>query len=74
MQEVDGKEHEVAGCDVGRESTGGDSHVTVRLHFQLLEAPSGGSKPRGFTFFFCERQISVKLGHILIVVHSGTLL
>ena len=33
MQEVDGKEHEVAGCDVGRESTGGDSHVTVRLHY-----------------------------------------
>ena len=35
MQEVDGKEHEVAGCDVGRVSTGGDSHVTVRLHYPL---------------------------------------
>ena len=31
MREVDRKEHEVAGCDVGRVSTGGDSHVTVRL-------------------------------------------
>ena len=34
MQEADGKEHEVAGCNVGRESTGGDSHVTVRLQKQ----------------------------------------
>ena len=35
MQEVDGKEHEMAGCDVDRESTEGDSHVTVRLHYPL---------------------------------------
>ena len=35
MQEADGKEHEVAGCDVGREFTGGDSHVTVRLHMHM---------------------------------------